>query len=67
MPSELSEVTHVAKNLYVISAAILIYLFAGADISRVALGGANVPAEYPVVFKGAALSVPLFGSGIAIT
>lgn len=44
-----------ARNLFVISSAIIIYLLAGADIEQLAVGALKAPAEYPEVLRAAAV------------
>ena len=40
-----------ARNLYVISGVIIVYLLAGADLNNLTLLGFRVPAKYPIVFS----------------
>ena len=39
-----------ARNLYIISGVIIVYLLAGADLENLTLLGIRSPARYPVVF-----------------
>lgn len=48
-----------ARNLFVISSAIIVYLLAGADIEQLAVGALKTPARYPEVLRAAAV-VALF-------
>ena len=43
-----------ARNLFIISSAIIVYLLAGADIEHLAVGALKAPAEYPEVLRAAA-------------
>lgn len=43
-----------ARNLFVVSAAVIAYLFAGANLDQLTALGLRAPASYPVVFRWAA-------------
>ncbi|MCH8958363.1 MAG: hypothetical protein IH835_02740, partial [Proteobacteria bacterium] len=43
-----------ARNLFVISAAVIAYLFAGANLNQLTILGLRAPASYPIVFSWAA-------------
>ena len=44
-----------ARNLFVISAAVIAYLFAGANLDQLTILGLRAPASYPIVFSWAAI------------
>jgi len=44
-----------ARNLFVISAAVIAYLFAGANLDQLTILGLRAPALYPIVFSWAAI------------
>ena len=44
-----------ARNFYVIAAAIIVYLFAGADLDQLTVLGIRAPAQFPVVFSWASV------------
>ncbi len=44
-----------ARNLFVIAGAIIVYLFAGADLNQLAVLGLRAPARFPIVFSWAAV------------
>ena len=49
-----------ARNLYVISSGVIVYLLAGADIQDMSLLGLRAPARYPKIFEGAAIATLLW-------
>lgn len=44
-----------ARNLFVIAAAIIVYMLAGADLNNLTVLGLRAPARYPVIFSWAAI------------
>ena len=44
-----------ARNLYIISGVIIVYLLAGADLENLTLLGIRSPARYPIVFSVASV------------
>ncbi len=53
-PTPSDKVQSRARNLFVIAAAIIAYLFAGANIDQLTVLGLRAPASHPIVFKWAA-------------
>lgn len=51
----MDEVNRRARNLFAISAAIILYLLAGVDLEQLSALGIRAPAQYPDVAKGAAV------------
>lgn len=53
--SSVDKVKSRARNLFVISAAVIAYLFAGANLDQLTILGLRAPASYPIVFSWAAI------------
>ena len=53
-PTPEDKVESRARNLFVISAAVIAYLFAGAKLDQLTVLGLRAPASYPIVFRCAA-------------
>ena len=54
-PTADDKVASRARNLFVIAAAVIVYMLAGADLNNLTVLGLRAPAKFPIVFSWAAV------------